>query len=205
MIIRYIILIGTIFFTTCAQPQSNDLGGSCDGCEAIYEYGNKVLKSTDSLPGFFGGRNKIKVCGTVFKLDGKTPADNIILYVYHTDSLGKYPVRETSTGWESRHGYLRGWLKTDVNGYYEFYTNRPASYPNSSLPQHIHITVKEPNKKAYYVEDFYFSDDPNLKDNIRTRTHARGGSGVIELDKKHPIMLGKRNIILGLNIPNYSN
>ena len=114
-----------------------------------------------------------------------------------------YPTNNTSKGWERRHGYLRGWIKTDSNGSYAFYTSRPASYPNTTIAQHIHITVKEPDKNEYYIADIYFKDDPNLTDNIRNRPQHRGGSGIVSLQNNSKVQEATRNIILGLNIPNY--
>lgn len=199
-----IILINVILTITCAQDNSSTvIGGSCEGCEAVNDYGNKNLRWSDTIYGFDTMPNKIKISGTVYKNDGKTPAKDVILYVYHTDQTGKYPTRPSSKGWEQRHGFLRTWLKTDSNGYYEFFTTRPASYPNSTVPQHIHITVKEPNVNAYYVEDFYFSDDPHITSNILNRAKPRGGSGVITLKGSEEIKTATRAIILGLNIPNY--
>lgn len=198
------ILLCILLLSACAKSQNNTIiGGPCEGCEAIYENKNKRLKNTDTFPGFSSGNEKIMISGVVYQLDGKTPASNVILYLYHTDTSGKYPKRDNSTGWEARHGYLRIWLKTNEKGIYKFYTTRPASYPNSSVPQHIHIVVKEPNKLEYYVEDFFFSDDPHITPNIVNRKRPRGGSGVITLQKKNDILEGKRDIILGLHIPNY--
>ena len=189
--------------SSCAQSRSTQIGGPCEGCEAVNDYGEKTLKSVDTISGFDHTSNKIKVSGIVYKNDGKTPAKDVILYIYHTDENGRYPSKASSQGWEKRHGYLRTWLKTDQNGRYAFYTTRPASYPNSTVPQHIHITVKEPNLSPYYVEDFYFLDDPNITPNIINRTNARGGSGVIELKENGTLKMATRDIILGLNIPNY--
>ncbi|WP_460218889.1 dioxygenase family protein [Psychroserpens sp. MEBiC05023] len=189
--------------SSCAQSKKTGVGGPCEGCEAANSYGNKSLKSIDTIFGFDTRPNKIKISGTVFQNDGKTPAKDIILYVYHTDDTGRYPKRANSTGWESNHGYLRTWLKTDSKGHYTFYTTRPASYPNSTIPQHIHITVKEPNVNAYYIEDFYFSDDPHITSNIVNRKSPRGGSGVINLQDQGDIKYAQRDIILGLNIPGY--
>ena len=45
-----------------------------------------------------------------------------------------------------RHGYIRGWMKTNEKGQYRFYTLKPASYPNSTAVKHIHPTIKEPGK-----------------------------------------------------------
>jgi len=186
-----------------SQNKNKIIGGPCQGCEAIYEYGDKVLRPVDTLPEFNVLPKPIKISGTVYKTDGETPASNVILYVYQTDDKGKYPSKTNSKGWERRHGYLRGWMKTDASGNYEFYTSRPASYPSTNIPQHIHITVREPNKNEYYIDAFHFRDDPNITKDILTKNDARGGSGVISLKKAGNIQVAKRDIILGLNIPNY--
>ncbi|RIA09659.1 protocatechuate 3,4-dioxygenase beta subunit [Flavobacteriaceae bacterium MAR_2010_72] len=197
--ISFIILL----FWSCAESQNKPIGGPCEGCEAVYEYGNKALKAIDTIPGFKESSNKIKISGTVYKSDGKTPAKDVILYIYQTNEKGRYPSKADSKGWERRHGYMRTWLKTDAKGKYTFYTSRPASYPNSTIPQHIHITVKEPDKNEYYIEDFFFSDDPLLPTNIKNRSKPRGGKGVITLAGNGPIKQAQRDIILGLHIPGY--
>jgi LytS/YehU family sensor histidine kinase len=74
------------------------------------------------------------------------PAAGVVLYVYHTNPQGIYPKKGNETGWGKRHGYLRGWLKTNSRGEYKFLTSRPGSYPQSSNPAHIHIFVKEAGK-----------------------------------------------------------
>ena len=196
-----------MLFYSCLESQNTDrkniVGGPCEGCEAIYEYGDRHLKSVDTLPQFMNLSNPIEISGVVYQFDGETPVKDIILYVYHTNDKGKYPSLSSSQGWEKRHGYLRGWLKTDENGYYKFYTSRPASYPNSTAPQHIHITIKEPDKNEYYIEDFYFKDDPHITKNILTRKNPRGGSGVLSTVKQGQLQIASRDIVLGLNIPNY--
>ena len=69
----------------------------------------------------------------------------MILYVYQTDAKGLYsPAAGQTQG--RRHGHLRGWMKTDRMGRYEFRTVRPASYPGRDVPAHIHPVVKEPEK-----------------------------------------------------------
>ena len=188
----------------CQNSSNNKLvGGPCDGCEAIYEYGDKILKPVDTLPQFNKLPIPLKIYGTIYQKDGVTPAKDIILYVYHTDDKGIYPKHKNSKGWESRHGYLRGWMKTGSDGKYTFYSSRPASYPNTTIPQHIHITVKELNKNEYYLADYYFRDDPNLTHKIRNRKKHRGGSGIIQLKKEGSLYVAQRDIILGKNIPDY--
>lgn len=175
----------------------------CEGCEAIYEYGNKQLTTIDTLPKFNESNPKIKLTGKVFHKDGKTPAKDVILYIYQTNITGVYETKGDEKGWAKRHGYIRGWIKTNKNGDYTFYTFRPAAYPNNKEPEHVHLTVKEPNKKEYFLDDFLFDNDPLLTTLERQKLKNRGGSGIIKLKFKNNIYVGKRNIVLGKNIPNY--
>ena len=176
---------------------------SCEGCEAIYEYGDKLLIEIDTLPKFKELKPKIKLTGTVYQQDGKTPAKDVILYIYQTNKEGIYETKGDEKGWAKRHGFIRGWIKTNRKGEYTFYTFRPAAYPNRRAPEHIHLTVKEPNRKEYYLDDFLFDDDPLLTSDERKRFTNRGGSGVLKLALDDNILVGKRDIILGKNIPNY--
>lgn len=179
------------------------VGGPCEGCEAIFEYGNKQLKPVDTLPHFAETEPKLKISGTVFEKDGKTPAKDVILYIHHTNREGVYPTTGNEEGWGKRHGYIRGWVKTNEGGKYTFYTFRPGSYPNGSNPEHIHLTVKEPGKNEYYVDDFVFEDDPLLNERHRNSFRNRGGSGLMKPVSKKDMLHIERDIILGLNIPNY--
>ncbi len=201
-------MIFLLSVTSC-QSQHNKIdtnkkvGGPCEGCEAIYEFGNQRLTSIDTLPDFKQTEPKLKLTGTVFEKDGKTPAENVILYIYQTDRKGLYATKGNEKGWAKRHGYIRGWIKTDKSGKYTFYTFRPAPYPNGLEPEHIHITVKESNKNEYYIDEFVFEDDPMLTPNERNELENRGGSGIVQPILKDGILTANRNIVLGLNIPNY--
>ena len=202
----YISLLFLSFNSCKSQTDVNQgqiVGGRCEGCEAIYEFRDKVLLPIDTLPDFLETKPKIKITGTVFKRDGETPAKNVILYIYHTNRAGLYKPGDTATGWENRHGYIRGWIKTEKDGKYTFYTIRPASYPNSEVPEHIHFIVKEPDKNEYYIDDIVFSDDPKLTKAEMTALKNRGGSGIVTPEIYKGIKTVERNIILGLNIPDY--
>lgn len=182
------------------------VGGNCEGCEAIFEcpIPFEKLNETDTLADFNSPGPKLKFSGQFFMPDGKTPAPGVIMYFYHTDQKGIYPTRGNEKGWDRKHGYLRGWIKTDENGRYEFYTLRPASYPNSRALAHIHAFIKEPGKSPYYIDDFLFADDPFLADEPPSGRKPRGSTGVITMQKDDSGMqYGKRDIILGLNIPGY--
>ena len=160
------------------------------------------LNSTDTLPGFESGP-KLVVRGRIYKSDGKTPADNVVLYVYHTDQKGVYPTTGTEKGWARRHGYIRGWIRTDKSGDYTIYTTLPASYPNSSNPKHIHPTIKEPGKTAYWIDEFVFADDPLLPETEKNRSRPVGGSGLLHTTMKDGVLYAERNIILGKNVQGY--
>lgn len=178
------------------------VGGPCEGCEAIYEWGDKKLSPVDTLPDFKEQGPRLKITGTIYHKDGKTPAKDVILYIYHTNQQGVYPTRGNETGWAKRHGYLRGWIKTGADGSYTFYTLRPNTYPDRSEPAHIHATVKEPGLNEYYLDSYFFDDDSLLK-KAKTGTALRGGSGIVSVRKENGIAVAERDIILGLNIPGY--
>jgi protocatechuate 3,4-dioxygenase, beta subunit len=186
-------------------PTKSDkiVGGPCEGCEAIHEYGNKKLSSTDTLPGFKENEPKLKLTGTVYKKDGKTPASGVIIYIYHTNRKGIYETKGNEKGWAKRHGIFRGWAKTGKDGKYTFYTFRPAAYPNRNIPEHIHITIKEPDKNEYYIDELLFDDDPMLTKEERLDQKNRGGSGIVKPINQDGMLTIKRDIILGLNIPDY--
>jgi protocatechuate 3,4-dioxygenase beta subunit len=198
-------------FYACSQHPSNKqqvsdkkVGGSCEGCEAIFESPQAFenLGSTDTLPDFNEPGPKLEISGTIFKSDGKTPAPNVVLYIYHTDQKGNYAQKGNEQGWGKRHGYIRGWVRSDQNGAYKFYTLRPASYPNSRNPQHIHPTIKEPGLSAYWIDEYLFDDDPFLEKTNPERP-PRGGKGLIHLVQKNGRWVGTRDIILGKNVPDY--
>lgn len=195
-----------LLLISCSNSQDTAeraVGGPCEGCEALYEYGDKPLTATDTFPDFHMEGPKLKITGTIYQEDGKTPASGVILYAYHTDQKGIYPTRGNERNWSRRHGYLRGWIKTGKDGSYAFYTLIPASYPNTTIQKHIHLTVKEPGLSAYYIDDILFEDDPYLTPASRNRQPGRGGPGIIPLQKEDALHVGIRDIVLGENIPGY--
>jgi len=179
------------------------VGGPCEGCEAIFEYGEKKLTPIDIMPDFKNPGPKIKVTGTIYNKDGLTPAADVILYVYHTNQQGIYETRGGETGWARRHGYIRGWIKTDHTGTYTLYSLKPGSYPGRSEPAHIHATILEPNGCYYYIDSYHFENDPLLTQREREKQPKRGGSGIVKLEQQDDVLVAKRDIILGKNIPGY--
>jgi protocatechuate 3,4-dioxygenase beta subunit len=136
--------------------------------------------------------------------DGTTPAPDVILYYYHTDVHGYYPNRPGLDSQVQRHGYIRGWVKSDAQGQYAIYTVRPAPYPNADFEAHIHPTIKEAHiNKEYYIDEFVFDDDTLLTEVKRKALLNRGGSGILKVKNVGDLQTAQRDIILGLNIPNY--
>lgn len=155
------------------------------------------------MPDFKQPGPKLAINGIVYKANGKTPAPGIILYVYHTDQTGHYPKRGDEKAWAKRHGYLRGWMKTNSKGEYKFFTLKPAPYPGRTEPAHIHIIIKEPGKTEYYIDDFVFEDDPLVNKTYRQKMNERGGNGIIKTSIADNFLKAERHIYLGKNIPNY--
>ena len=198
-----------IHHSGCAQTKDKaatsdrPVGALCDGCDQMYE----DMPANLSWETRIGPKNEpgepLVIRGTIYKPDGKTPAPDVILYVYHTDNKGNYTPSPGQTAGK-RHGHLRGWMKTDALGRYQFTTIRPAAYPSRKAPQHIHVIVKEKGLSLYWIDEYLFDDDELLTKENRAAAENRGGVGIIHLEKNEKSeWVGQRNIILGLNIPNY--
>lgn len=184
-----------------STPNYRLIGGACEGCEAIFEYGNRRLQPSDTLVDFHGEGEKIKVTGTIYQVDGTTPAKDVILYVYHTNDSGIYPTKGNETGWAKRHGYIRGWMKTNTDGKYAFFTRKPGVYPSRSQAAHIHPIVLEPNGAYYWLGSYYFAGDTLLNNEQINPENPRGGySGVLNLQNKNGLLVGTRDIILRKNL-----
>lgn len=188
-----------------ARSQDREVGGECEGCEAIHEYGSMKLTWIDTLPDFHEPGPKLEIAGTIFQRDGKTPAKDVILYIYHTDQKGEYSRKGNESGWGLRHGYIRGWIKTGADGKYRFYTLKPAPYPGGGNPSHIHATIKEPGLKAYWIGEYLFDDDPILttKDRQSDKRNRCGNGILITRTAKNGMLTAQRDLILGLNVPGY--
>lgn len=190
----------------CAQNKDGKIrkvGGGCDGCEAMFEGMPASVSWETTLAPINEPGEPLIISGTIYQRDGKTLAPDILLYVYHTDNKGLYsPASNQTTG--TRHGHLRGWIKTDSQGRYQFSSIRPASYPNGKAPQHIHPLIKEPTTSLYWIDEYLFDDDPFLTHEERLKQQKRGGSGIIQLTKNEKgVWIGRRDIILGMNVPDY--
>ncbi len=186
------------------------VGGPFENSEYYQEGMPANITAVDSSAAWKKGGAKLHISGVIFKADGTTPAKDVVLYYYQTDTNGRYvhnanEPRSMQPDEQGRtHGYIRGWVKTGADGRYSIYTIRPGFYPRSDEPAHIHATIIEPGINEYYIDDFLFDDDKYLTTAKRKNLQKRGGSGILVLEKTEEIFTAKRNIILGMNIPNYN-
>ena len=89
---------------------------------------------------------------------GSTPVAGASVFVFHTDLHGAYAPGLSGNDAEMN-PRLRGTLRTDSEGRYEFSTIRPGSYDNNAA--HVHYVVVAPGYKPRIFE-LEFQDDPVL-------------------------------------------
>ncbi len=128
---------------------------------------SKLTITTKEEPG-----ERLVVSGVVYASDGKTPVANASVYVYHTDANGRYTPGAKD---DNRNPRLRGYLRTDAHGRYEYSTIKPAPYPGDGPPAHIHYHVNAPGYQERVFE-IVFEGDPKISADIRARA-AQEDSG----------------------------
>lgn len=178
-----------------AQPRA-DLY-QCEGCEGALERDPASLRNATRIgPGIDRGQ-PLRLEGVVYRTDGRTPAPGVVIYAYQTNAEGLYAnaVRGTEASW--RHGRLRGWIKTGADGRYRFDTIKPTPYPNDILPAHIHFTVLEPGRRAYWIDDIVFAGEFGVTPAYRASMVDKGGNGIVRLFRGDDgVLVARRDIIL---------
>ena len=134
----------------------------------------RAILSTGSDKG-----EKMLISGTVYETDGKTPAPNVLIYLYHTDIEGYY-----GRGNEHKHGRYRDWMLTDRQGKYEFETIKPAPYPVNRFAAHIHMTVTTKTMREDSVDSILFEGDKLISPMERETAGRKGGfNPILKLEK----------------------
>ncbi|MEX2271900.1 MAG: hypothetical protein WD690_10535 [Vicinamibacterales bacterium] len=111
--------------------------------------------------------------GRLFQRDGRTPAPGVTVFAYHTDRNGLYDVPSAGPhSWR-----LKGWAITDAEGRFEFRTIRPASYPNATVAQHVHMYLEAPSLPRRSTTAIEFADDPKVDARQRELSKAAGMFG----------------------------
>ena len=193
----------------CAPSEADTepvVGLPCEGCEAVFQGRPEHLDWCVPIAGPDEPGERLRIEGSVRNAAGDATA-GVIVYAYHTDARGLYPAGDTDLKGlaAARHGRLRAWAQTDAEGRYAFDTIRPAGYPGTDQPAHVHMHIIEPLRCTYYIDDVMFEDDPRLTASARRRlTAGRGGSGVVvPLRGADGTWLVTRDIVLGEGIPGY--
>jgi protocatechuate 3,4-dioxygenase beta subunit len=117
----------------------------------------------------------LHVRGVVRDAQGKPVAD-VLLYAYHTSAKGWYSDRAahiSGNGGDTNHARLFGYLKTDAQGKFALRTIRPAGYPGTDLPGHIHVMIEKAGRPALWTE-IQFEDDPRLTARWREQSKQAG-------------------------------
>jgi protocatechuate 3,4-dioxygenase beta subunit len=111
--------------------------------------------------------------GRVYQADGRTPAAGITVFAYQTDRTGVYDVPSAGThSWR-----LKGWAVTDGEGRFQFRTIRPASYPDATVPQHVHLHLEGPSVPRRWTTELEFDDDPKMTARQREESRQAGMFG----------------------------
>lgn len=114
--------------------------------------------------------------GTV--VDGRGDALRARVYLYQTSAKGWYSDRAAHVSGGSgdqRHARLFGYVLSDEKGRFEVKTIRPAGYPESSLPAHIHVEIESlAGPRQTRVTEVLFADDPRLTPATRERSLREG-------------------------------
>lgn len=188
-------------FIICNTLTAQDLADNYKKRHAIFDYTEQQLNNVDSIPGFENKAEKLMITGTIFESDGVTPAKNVILYICQADEEGDYHSKKINGKRTLKH---QGWIKTDADGNYTFYTFIPGNHWGSKDLKQIHGYIKEPNTtNAYAINHFVFDNDPFLRKSCRKKIAKRGLNNILKLEKQDGLFVGKRNIVLQHNALTY--
>lgn len=136
--------------------------GACDAPDGVGSTANLVLKGDTG--------QRLRISGTVYRFDGKTPAANTLIYLYHTDTEGIYGRAN-----QHHHGKYRAWLLTGSDGKYSFETIKPAPYPGNREAAHIHMTITTLESKEDWIDSILFDDDRLITQRQRREAGNKGG------------------------------
>ena len=168
----------------------------CEGCEGVFERDADTLEATARMASEAEPGQRLTIDGTVYRTDGITPAEGVVIYAYQTNAEGRYANGSAETEWSRRHGNLRGWVRTGQSGRYSFETIKPAPYPGQTMPAHIHFTILEPGRQPYWIDDIVFEGEFGVTPAYRAGMTNKGGNGIVPLHSEGDKVFVTRDIIL---------
>jgi protocatechuate 3,4-dioxygenase beta subunit len=165
------------------QPTMNDVEGP-------YYLPGAPFRNELAGPDEQGERLIIK--GTVLRTNCRTPVRGALIEVWQTDEGGNYYYRAEDFR-------LRGQMKSDDNGSYQFSTIRPGRYRimNGFRPAHIHLKISHPDFETITTQ-LYFRGDPYLWPNDACGRGCKSNDPqrIIALNEARGVLRGTFNIIL---------
>jgi protocatechuate 3,4-dioxygenase beta subunit len=134
------------------------------------------------------------ISGIVYGPDCQTPLAGAIVDVWQANEKGSYD-NDGNNDPPNGEYKLRGRMKTNDKGEYEYTTIVPGRYLNGATyrPAHIHYKVSEPNHQElttqlYFKGDPYIAKDPfvhaSLVINLTAHNKGKKGQFDIVLKKK---------------------
>ncbi len=180
-----------------SRPQVRADLYQCEGCEGALERNPRALRNRARI-GPVGERGeRLRLEGAVYSAESRQPVSNIVIYAYQTNAGGLYAGGVAGSEWSRRHGRLRGWIRTGADGLYVFETIKPAPYADRSSPAHIHLTVLEPGRRPYWIDDIVFAGEFGVTAAYRRRMVQQGGNGIVRLTRgTDRVLVARRDIVL---------
>lgn len=165
----------------------------------IYDYSEEKISNIDTIADFNIKENKIKITGTIYLADGVTPAKDVLFHVFQPDENGEYELKRDE--YRKRYVYHRGWVKTDADGRYTFYTFIPGKFLSVKELKQIHRIIKQPGQPEQEISSFFFNDDPLLA-NLTLEARAKTIKSMLKLEKEGDMYVATKDIKLSGNIEN---
>jgi protocatechuate 3,4-dioxygenase, beta subunit len=136
----------------------------------------------------------IEISGVIYREEGHRPAAGVVLFVFQTDASGRYN-REVRGYKGEINPRLHGWMKTGIDGRYEFASIKPGQY---SGPIHIHAHLYAPGRPEWFIREFLFADDPLIPPQERTELAKYGRfSPIVALHRRGDgLLVGQRDILM---------
>ena len=154
-----------------------------------------ALMRSDLIPPRSKGE-VLHLSGTIFRKDGKTPLENVLIEAWQCDENETYD--NTSDDY-----LLRGAVKSDKTGSYSFKTIVPVPYkasPTIWRPAHIHLRVSSPDHQDL-ITQIYFKGDPYLKTDISSSSPL-SANRILEIGKNSSgEKVVKFNIVMAETFP----
>lgn len=166
----------------------------------IFDYSEKYLNNTDTIPDFDSKPNKLKISGIIYQSDGVTPAKDVILYVSQPDENGDFQMKRDEH--RKRYVHHQGWIKTDADGRYTLYTFMPGKYLYAKELKKIHRVIKEPGKPEYEINSFFFNDDPLIPE-LTLACRAQAVPSMLRLEKEGDMLVATKDIKLNKSIKDF--